>query len=224
MAGRCPSCVAARSHPSEVSGGSVHGVRAAELIEAHRDRWQAATAPAFLAAVHGGSLDAGRFGAWLAQDYLFVSALLSFQARLLARAPRAAQPVLADGVVALVEELTWFEAEAVQWDVPLAAVAEPTTLEYLALLGRLDIAPSQVALVALWALERVYLDAWQAAAPGGGAYREIVEHWTSPAFADYVVELERLVDDALTDTLSQQQETVFTEVLRLEAAFWDAAS
>lgn len=203
---------------------SVHGVRAADLIEAHRDRWQAATEPAFLAAVRGGSLDAERFGAWLAQDYLFVSALLSFQARLLARSPRAAQPVLADGVVALVEELTWFEAQAVQWDVPLAAVAAPTTLEYLALLGRLDTAPSQVALVALWALERVYLDAWRAAQPGGGAYREIVEHWTSPAFAEYVAELERLVDGALAEAPSQQQEDVFTEVLRLEIAFWDAAA
>jgi formylaminopyrimidine deformylase / aminopyrimidine aminohydrolase len=81
-----------------------------------------------------------------------------------------------------------------------------------------------VALVALWALERVYLEAWRAAQPGGGAYREIAEHWTSPAFADYVAELERLVDAALTETLNQQQEYVFTEVLRLEIAFWDAAA
>lgn len=199
-------------------------MRAEELIERHRDRWQAATAPAFLVAVRRGSLDPVQFGTWLAQDYLFVSALLSFQARLLARAPRDTQPALARGVVALVDELAWFEAQAVQWDVALAAVAAPTTLEYLALLGRLDTAPTQVALVALWALERVYLDAWRAAQPGGGAYCEIVEHWTSPAFADYVAELEHLVDDVLTEPRRQQQEDVFTEVLRLEVAFWDAAA
>jgi formylaminopyrimidine deformylase / aminopyrimidine aminohydrolase len=88
-----------------IGPGSVHGMRAAQLIEGHRVRWQAATEPAFLAAVRDGSLDPGRFSSWLAQDYLFVSALLSFQARLVARAPRPAQPVLARGVVALVEEL-----------------------------------------------------------------------------------------------------------------------
>jgi thiaminase/transcriptional activator TenA len=203
--------------------GSVRWVQATQLIEAHRDLWQAATEPAFLAGVRDGSLDPHLFGSWLAQDYLFASALLSFQARLVARAPRAAQPALARGVVALVDELAWFESQAVQRDVALATVAAPTTLEYLALLGRLDTAPTQVALVALWALERVYLDGWRAAQPGAGAYREIVEHWTTPAFADYVAELERLVDDSLAEALSQRQQDVFAEVLRLEVAFWDAA-
>lgn len=199
-------------------------MRASELIDRHRDLWQAATEHPFLAAVGDGSLDPGRFAAWLAQDYLFASALLSFQARLLARAPRAAQPALARGAVALVDELAWFEAQATQRDLSLTAVAAPTTLEYLALLGRLDTAPTPVALMALWTLERVYLDAWHTGQPGAASYREIVERWTSPAFADYVAELEHLVDEALPETPSPEQEDAFTEVLRLEAAFWDAAT
>jgi thiaminase/transcriptional activator TenA len=194
------------------------------LIDRHRDLWQAATGHTFLTAVGDGTIDPARFGAWLVQDYLFVSALLSFQARLLARAPRAAQPSLARGAAALVDELAWFEAQAVQRDLSLAAVAAPTTVEYLALLGRLDTAPTPVALVALWALERVYLDAWHSAQPGAEPYREIIEHWTDSAFADYVAQLERLADDALTDAPSPEQDNVFTEVLRLEASFWDAAT
>lgn len=196
----------------------------AQLIERHRDGWLAATQPAFLAAVRDGSLDPGRFGTWLAQDYLFVSALMSFQARLVARAPRAAQPVLASGLVGLVDELDWFEAQAAQRDLGLAAVAAPITLEYLALLGQLDTAPTQEAVVALWGLERVYLDAWRGARPGGGPYRDIVEHWTSPAFADYVAELERVADHALTEPYGLELENAFTEVLRLEVAFWEAGA
>lgn len=194
------------------------------MIERHRDGWLAATQPAFLAAVRDGSLDPGRFGTWLAQDYLFVSALMSFQARLVARAPRAAQPVLAGGLVGLVDELDWFEAQAAQRDLGLAAVAAPITLEYLALLGQLDTAPTQEAVVALWGLERVYLDAWRGARPGGGPYRDIVEHWTSPAFADYVAELERVADHALTEPYGLELENAFTEVLRLEVAFWEAGA
>ena len=45
------------------------------------------------------------FDRWLGQDALFVGDLLTFQARLLARAPRPAQAVLAGGCVALVAEL-----------------------------------------------------------------------------------------------------------------------
>jgi formylaminopyrimidine deformylase / aminopyrimidine aminohydrolase len=204
--------------------GSVQRVRAGELIDRHRDVWQAATEPPLLAGLRDGTLDPGRFGAWLAQDYLFVSALLSFQARLLARAPRAAQPTLARGAVALVDELAWFEAQAADRELSLAAVAAPTTLEYLALLGRLDTSPTRVAVVALWALERVYLDAWQTARPAAEAYREIVEHWTGTSFADYVAELERLAEDALAEAPTPDQENVFTEVVRLEAAFWDATA
>jgi thiaminase/transcriptional activator TenA len=107
---------------------------------------------------------------------------------------------------------------------PLAAVPAPSTLEYLALLGRIDTSPTPVALVALWALERVYRDAWQAAAPGAEPYREIVAHWTEPGFADYVAALEHLADTALTDSPSAEQQTVFDEVLRLEIAFWDAGT
>ena len=47
-----------------------------------------------------------RFDTWLAQDYLFVADLLQFQARLLARAPRMAQTVLAAGAATLVVPLS----------------------------------------------------------------------------------------------------------------------
>jgi thiaminase len=62
-------------------------MRAEELIDGYRGLWRAATESALLAALRDGSLEPVRFDAWLAQDYLFVSALLSFLAMRLARAP-----------------------------------------------------------------------------------------------------------------------------------------
>ncbi len=74
--------------------------------------WTAATRHPFLDAVRDGTIADDAFNRWLAQDALFVADLLTFQARLLARAPRPAQGVLAGGCVALVDELDWFEVQA----------------------------------------------------------------------------------------------------------------
>ena len=160
------------------------------------------------------------FDTWLAQDYRFVGDLLRFQARLLARAPRAAQAVLAGGAVALVDELSWFEARAAERRLDLAAPPLPATIRYAELLARLDAADPPVALAMLWTLERVYLDAWSGAAPGAPAYREFVAHWTMPEFASYVATLAEAADAAPAGPV----DALFLEVLDAEVAFWDMAS
>src|SRR6476646_11894272 len=85
---------------------------ATSLAGVHDPLWTAATHHPFLEAVRDGTITDSAFDRWLVQDALFVADLLTFQARLLARAPRAAQPVLAGGCVALVAELDWFEEQA----------------------------------------------------------------------------------------------------------------
>jgi thiaminase len=78
------------------------------------------------------------FDTWLAQDYRFVTDLLRFQSRLLGRAHRPAQSVLAAGAAALADELTWFEAQAETRGLNLAASPLPATVAYAGLLERLD--------------------------------------------------------------------------------------
>jgi thiaminase/transcriptional activator TenA len=80
--------------------------------------------------------------------------------------------------------------------------------------------------VAIWAVERAYLEAWTGTAPGAPAYREFVSHWTVPEFSAYVDALAAAVDDALNgwmppadDTLDAVAES-FRAVARHEAAFW----
>jgi thiaminase/transcriptional activator TenA len=119
--------------------------------------WTAATRHPFLDAVREGTITDSAFDRWLGQDALFVGDLLTFQARLLARAPRPAQAVLAGGCVALVAELDWFEVQAARRGIDLGQPALPATLAYGELLLRLDAAPYEAAVTALWVLERVYL-------------------------------------------------------------------
>ena len=180
--------------------------------------WTAATRSPFLDGVHDGSLPVEALDTWLAQDALFIADLLPFQARLLARAPRSDQAVLAGGCVALVEELDWFERLAADRGLDLAAAPLPATLAYRDLLQRLDGAPYADALGCLHVVERVYLEAWRSALPGAPAYAELVEHWTTPGFAAYVDEL-----DAAAARAGAADGALVDDVLRLEAAFWAMA-
>jgi thiaminase len=196
-------------------------VNIAELLVRHEACWQRATRHPFLSAVRDGSLPESAFDTWLAQDYLFVGDLLRFQGRLLARAPRSAQAVLAAGVVALVDELAWFEQHADARRIDYAAAPGPATQAYGRLLEHLDDAEFPVALAMLWTLERAYLDSWSFAAPGAGTYRDFVAHWTTPEFAAYVSALEAAVDDACSPGATL--DALFIEVVEAEVQFWDMA-
>lgn len=195
-----------------------------ELRAKHADSWERATHHPFLDAVRDGSLPEWAFTTWLVQDYLFVGDLLVFQARLLARAARGAQAVLAGGVVGLEQELSWFEEQAGRRRLQLAARRQPTTSAYQEFLRRLDGAPYAASITALWGIEAVYLESWSGAAPGDPTYREFVEHWTVPAFAEYVDGLGRAADEALASTESAAlADEAFAEVLVMERAFWNMA-
>jgi thiaminase/transcriptional activator TenA len=183
----------------------------------HDSLWTAATRHPFLDAVRDGTITDSAFDRWLVQDALFVADLLTFQARLLARAPRKAQAVVCGGCSALVAELDWFEEQAARRGLDLNAPALEATLAYREFLQRLDGEPYEAAVTALWAIERVYLLAWTSAKSDTTPLREFVEHWTTPEFAEYVDGLNEL---AVPD---EYQELV-ADVLMLEVAFWDMAS
>jgi thiaminase len=201
-------------------------MRAPGLLDHNPGAWREATQHPFLDAVRVGALPAGAFQAWMVQDYLFATDLLVFQSRLLARAPRPDQAVLAGGLVAVEAELGWFEGLAAERGLGLGEARHPTTVAYRDFLLGLDRESYTVGITALWALERAYLEAWRSAAPGHPDYREFVEHWTTPEFADYVTWLEESADSALEagDEREQEQaEAAFLEVTRLEKDFWEMA-
>jgi thiaminase len=129
--------------------------------------------------------------------------------------------VLARGVVGLVAELDWFDIQAASLEVaPMRA-----TRDYQALLSELGEERYAWAVVGVWVLERVYLEAWRYAASYGGTgpYAAAVAHWTDPAFASYVAALEELAEAALAQETDDAVEDVVGAVLAHEIAFWDMA-
>ena len=181
------------------------------------DLWTSATQHPFLMAVRDQRITAQAFDRWLVQDALYVADLLTFQARLLARAPRSAQRVLAGGCLGMVDELDWFQEQAAHRELSVDEPKLPATDAYAVLLTRLDGLAYEAAVTALWALERVYLDGWTTALSSSSSpYAAFAAHWTAPAFRAYVASLATLAaPDSHADLIA--------EVLAHEVAFWDMA-
>ncbi|MDR7417013.1 MAG: TenA family transcriptional regulator [Armatimonadota bacterium] len=199
-------------------------MRVRELVGALAERWQRATRHPFLAVVRDGTLPPQAFATWLVQDYHFVRGLLPFQARLLALAPRRDQKVLARGTLSLVEELGWFEDQAARRHLDLQAPVHPVCRNYVNFLWALSFGPYAAQLVALWALERIYFEAWSHAKPGVEPYREFVERWTHPGFEEYVGELEAAADRALAEATEKEREAArgaLGETVEHEIRFWE---
>lgn len=201
-------------------------MRTEEFIERHPEAWREATRHRFLDGVREGTLPAGAFETWLVQDYLFVDDLRVFQSRLLARSPRVAQAAIAGGLVALVDELGWFEKQAERVGLELDAPRHPTAEAYRDFMVDLEEKGYPAGIVALWAIERAYLEAWRSTTPGHPDYREFVEHWTVPEFAAYVDALEEAADTALKEASVEEREEAeraFLDVARLERDYWEMA-
>jgi thiaminase len=197
------------------------------LLARHAAAWQAASLHPFLAGVRDGSVAADSFDRWLAQDNLFAQALVRAQSRIAAGAPLADVGLLAGGVVATAGELGWFEEMAARRGVALDVAMHPTTRAYCDFLLALAYAAYPAQITAIWALERAYLEGWEAARPGAQPYREFVERWTTDTFRSYVDDLQAAVDRQLEAAVGEQArdaEDTFVWVTHYERGFWDMAT
>jgi formylaminopyrimidine deformylase / aminopyrimidine aminohydrolase len=199
-------------------------MRPSDLLTRHVQAWQAATRHQFLDAARDGTLSPQVFGTWLVQDFLFVADEIACQAELLTRAPRAAQHLLIGGLTALISELDWFEAQAQRRNLSLETTLRPACAAYREFMRSLEPRPYPVAITAIWAIERAYLDAWKSAYPCESQYQEYVEHWVNADFEHFVEELEQVAEIALSSgDLDREAEAAFLRVAQLERDFWDMA-
>lgn len=179
--------------------------------------WEAAFNSPFLDALAQGTLPAESFARWLSQDYLFARNLVAFQAILLAKARRDCHGPLIAGLVALDNELTWFETHAARLGLNLGVAPRPACRDYADLLMRSAYSLSfPVLLGMLYGVEASYLAAWSALKPEG-PYAEFIERWSNPSFAAYVDSLRELCERYPNDAAQAH----FNRVLEAERDFWE---
>jgi thiaminase len=186
------------------------------LVVAAGGLWQDATTAEFLEVTGDGTVPQEAFERWLAQDYLFARGLVSFQAVMVAKAPRAAHGPLIGGLAALDAEMSWFESHLADRGIDLQTKAHQVCRRYVDfLVASAYSAPFEVLTAILYGVEVSYLAAWSALA-ATGPYAEFIQRWSSESFAAYV----RSLLDLCCRHPHPGQQAAFNEVLRHERDFW----
>ncbi|EJF59569.1 heme oxygenase-like protein [Dichomitus squalens LYAD-421 SS1] len=215
--------------------------------------YSAATEHAFLTAAGTGVLPAPLLSLYLSQDRIYAAhAYPRFLGHLLTHVPFSSlhapdSPeerfhsevvgVLADALQNVQREVGLFADIEKKYTLPSFAGwrERKATRDYTAELARVGAFGSfEDGLVFLWAMERVYLDAWTYAksllgnvqgepSPAFSAVKELVENWTSPEFVKFVDHLADLVNRLHIVPRSAafiHAEEIWARVVELEEAFW----
>ncbi|MEM8503975.1 MAG: TenA family transcriptional regulator [Cyanobacteria bacterium P01_D01_bin.1] len=198
----------------------------AALLSNHPQAWQSATVHPFLQNCQQGTIAPDQFNTWLIQDYLFVTEFTRLAAQLLSAAPVAHFDTLLSGLVAIKDELLWFQAKAAERSLLLSTTPQPTCQTYQAFMRSQFTQPYAVQATTFWAIELAYNQGWQIHSPMPEPYTEFANRWGNPGFTDYVKLLEQQANSALataSPTEQQQAEQAFLKVALLEKNFWQMA-
>lgn len=202
------------------------GLTGQQLLENHPQAWQSATVHPFLTQCKTGEILPSQFNTWLVQDYLFVIDFTKMLARVIAIAPPVHMDVLLGGMIALKDELLWFQAKAQERGLTLDVPKQATCQEYCAMMARLADTPYAVQSTALWAIELAYNQGWQNPGTMMPPYDEFADRWGNQNFTAYVGLLEQQANEALameSEDVQHQAEQVFLDIARLETDFWQMA-
>jgi len=197
------------------------------LWRENADLADAALKHAFVRGIADGSLDQTRYVAYLAQDAVFLEAFARAYALALATSPDRAGieafAVLIDGVR---EELRLHDGVASKWGIDMSTVRPaPATLAYTEfLLATAAVGDTGTICAAMTPCLRLYAHLGQslAATSGPGPYREWIDTYAAPEFAELAATLERLLDRYVRDPATVA--TAYRRAMQLEVAFFDAAA
>lgn len=201
-------------------------ITCAQLLAKYPEKWKSATVHPFLQQCQQGTITAAQFNTWLVQDYLFVTEFTRLAANLLAIAPSAHFDTLLGGLVAIKDELLWFQAKAAERNLTLTTSPQATCQRYCEMMSDIASQTYAVQATAFWAIELAYNQGWQQHSPMPAPYTEFADRWGNAGFTDYVKVLEQQADSALataSESETEAAEQIFIDVALLEKDFWQMA-
>jgi len=217
--------------------------------------YSAAIAHPFLTSAGDGTLDDSLLALWLAQDRIYAAhAYPSLIGSLIASIPwnkshkidspeeamnQRTLRVLVFCLENIVKEIEFFKDTATKWGLDMEAWKESKgTRDYTAEMTRISKSGRlEDGLVFLWAMEKVYLDAWSAvhnrllktasarsdADVTHSAVMSFAANWSCSEFLSFVDELANVVNNLGIVPGSREcrrAEDIWARVIELEAAFW----
>lgn len=210
--------------------------------------YSAANQHPFLTAARERILSSPRLALWLSQDRIYAAhAYPRFIGLLISKIPFSSHhslesaeelsnqrilKALSYSLSNVVREAAFFRNTSEKWGLNLEGWKErKATRDYTAEMARVAVHGTLAeGLVFLWAMEKVYLDAWnyvQGRSPlepnQSDAIASFVLNWTSPDFVAFVDELGSIVDSLAIEPGSEawlRAEMIWDRVVELEACFW----
>jgi formylaminopyrimidine deformylase / aminopyrimidine aminohydrolase len=183
---------------------------------------------AFLVGCANGTVTESQFNTWLVQDYMYVTSFHQFLSAIMKDAPVVDDEILKSGMVALNNELAWFQERARERGLDLSVSPLPTTIKYKEFMSTMAPCDYSLKMVALYLIERVYQKAWSSVLVRGGEeglYSKFAKNWGNKEFAGYVDELEIVANRELKKSTidAKNLQALFKEIMTLEVMFWDMA-
>jgi thiaminase (transcriptional activator TenA) len=199
---------------------------ARDLWTANADLAAAALAHPFVRGLADGSLPRPVYAGYVGQDAFFLDAYARAYAAGVLRSPDpAGLGAFADLLAGVREERRLHEGVAARWGIDLAAVEPaPATLAYTDfLLAAAGLGDLGVLCAAVTPCTRLYAHLGTALAAGAPAepYREWVETYAAPGFAELAGTLEDLLDRYAAD--GPEVRRAYRRAMRLEVGFFDGA-
>ncbi|KAF9043504.1 heme oxygenase-like protein [Hymenopellis radicata] len=221
------------------------------LLSLDPSAYTAAVKHAFLQQAGDGTLDHSRLGLWLSQDRIYAAhAYPRFIGSLISLIPYSAShaigspeeklnqrilDILVISLTNVIREVNFFEDTAKRWALKIEGRPERKgTRDYTAEMGKVAHGTSIVdGLVFLWAMEKIYLDAWtgvheslamvEKTTSTQTALAVLSDNWSCPEFVEFVDKLTKVVDDLGVTPGSaewKRAEEVFHRTVELEEGFW----
>ena len=179
----------------------------------------------FVTGIADGTLPRERFAGYVAQDAFFLEAFARAYALGVAHSrDRSTLETFADLLAGVREELRLHDGYAARWGIDLAAVEPaPATLAYTDfLLATAALGDVGEVTAAMTPCMRLYAHLGRSlAGRATGPYREWVDTYADPGFADLAATLEALLDRLAADTTAVRR--AYRRAMELELGFFDAA-
>ncbi|TIA91068.1 hypothetical protein E3P99_01250 [Wallemia hederae] len=206
------------------------------LIENNKDLYIQATQHPFLAQLGKAQIDPKALQSFLNQDRVFALGYCKWLAMIAARIPlleQSSKPnthdvdslhLMSFAISNGLREVNMFPNTLASLNLEYRAVeANAACFDYVQYLYQLD--NNDDAIVALWALEKVYLDGWGYAksldTSRSSPYSELLDNWTCEQFVHFVDTDLKAQVERIQSTDTRRFDDIFASICRLEIAFWE---
>jgi len=183
----------------------------------------------FLRDIAKNAIEREKFEKWLCQDYEFVKCAIRFMGILSSKSPDNLLRFFSKSIYYISLELDKFEKMADKLGINLGKEKNFVCSSYCNfLISSAFSYPFFPVFAIYYCEEKAYYEAWRWVRDnvGESPYMELIQHWSSDEFGEYVEEIEKILNELSLNAGKDEikmAEKLFIETSKFEKIFWEMA-